>query len=180
MRDGPFRRWLGPAEPSDQAPEALATVRPENHGAIGDGATDDTAAFNAAIDALNRLDAGHLELRPGGTYLIARSLDPVSCPVVQVSGAAAIKVADRAIANDDELYSAQVTLLDFRGPRWIKLKELELESNSNSNSNSTAIGKTRTIRRAAVRSISAPVATGIGTTRWCASRPGMSTPRLRA
>ena len=47
------------------------TYSPEDFGAAGDGATNDTAAFDAAVAALP--EHGVLELKPGATYL----LDPV-------------------------------------------------------------------------------------------------------
>lgn len=51
-----------------------AFVTPESYGAIGDGATDDTAALNAAATAAG--DWGQVFLNPAKTYRITASITP--------------------------------------------------------------------------------------------------------
>ena len=49
------------------------TINVKNYGAVGDGATDDTAAINAAIAAASTKSAKTLYL-PMGVYLISSAL----------------------------------------------------------------------------------------------------------
>lgn len=53
-------------------PDGLATVTVTAFGAKADGTTDDTAAFQKALDSA--ADKGGIVLAPAGTYLIAGSL----------------------------------------------------------------------------------------------------------
>jgi len=46
-----------------------------SYGAVGDGVTDDTAAIQAGIDALEANQGGTLRLDPAKTYLISSALN---------------------------------------------------------------------------------------------------------
>jgi hypothetical protein len=58
--------------------ELRAFVRPEQFGAVGDGATDDTAAINAAHTQALAID-GILSGYPGKTYRVTAALDAWKC-----------------------------------------------------------------------------------------------------
>jgi hypothetical protein len=62
-----------PAAMADQFPAVLATTTVLAHGAKADGTTDDTAAFQAALDAT--APKGGVALVPAGTYRIDGALD---------------------------------------------------------------------------------------------------------
>lgn len=49
---------------------AAEAMRPEDFGAIGDGVTNDTAAFAALSDAINRRGGGTVALERGKTYIV--------------------------------------------------------------------------------------------------------------
>jgi hypothetical protein len=50
------------------------TLRPEDFGALGDGAANDTAAFRRLGAEVNRRGGGVIELRPGRTYIVGSQL----------------------------------------------------------------------------------------------------------
>lgn len=69
------------------AEKAAERISPEDFGAVGDGATDDTDAFNAAIAYMNTLTAGaYLILTPGKNYSLSGSLDPFTASRMFVFG----------------------------------------------------------------------------------------------
>lgn len=88
--------WAASAQssiPSDNSPQSV--VLPSNaniinvtqapYNAVGDGKTDDTAAFQAAIDAASSWSGGEIYV-PNGTYLVSNSLqykDPFARVVIQ-------------------------------------------------------------------------------------------------
>lgn len=55
----------------------VATDTPEAHGAVGDGTTDDTAAVNAAIAAVQAAGGGTVLFTPGKTYRCLGAITPV-------------------------------------------------------------------------------------------------------
>ena len=57
---------------ANPAPEKGDQVNVKTYGAVGDGVTDDTAAFNAALDSLADAGGG-VCLVPRGTYIISAS-----------------------------------------------------------------------------------------------------------
>lgn len=57
------------------APEKSGEVSVKEYGAVGDGATNDTAAFNAALASLAEAGGGRC-LVPKGTYLISANTNP--------------------------------------------------------------------------------------------------------
>src|SRR5688500_7421158 len=74
-----YQKPAGGIPPSDLASSVQATLSKANFslnvkdfGAIGNGSTDDTAAIQAAIDALPA--AGGLIVIPAGTYVVSSSL----------------------------------------------------------------------------------------------------------
>ena len=58
-----------------QAPDKGDQVNVKTYGAVGDGVTNDTAAFNAALTALATAGGGRC-LVPKGTYLISATTNP--------------------------------------------------------------------------------------------------------
>ncbi len=57
------------------APEKGDQVNVKTYGAVGDGVTNDTAAFNAALESLAKAGGGRC-LVPKGTYLISATTNP--------------------------------------------------------------------------------------------------------
>lgn len=53
----------------DASPSNKNTINVQNFGAIGDGSTDDSSAFQKAIDYLNALGGGTLVV-PNNTYMV--------------------------------------------------------------------------------------------------------------
>lgn len=47
-----------------------AALRPEDFGAVGDGRTNDTVAFQRLASAINTLNGGTIALRPNATYVV--------------------------------------------------------------------------------------------------------------
>jgi len=61
------------AEPDDATPVGLVSANVLDHGAKGDAKTDNTAAFQKALDSAS--GKGGIVLVPAGTYLVAGSLN---------------------------------------------------------------------------------------------------------
>ena len=85
-----------------RAEAAKVFVNVKDYGAVGDGTTDDTAAFQAAMDAL-ATTGGTLFLPPGGDYHLLGSVTLVSNIKVLATGATIRKT------------TANTTYVSFRG-----------------------------------------------------------------
>ena len=68
------------ASTASPAPEKGDQVNVKTYGAVGDGVTNDTAAFNAALKSLAEAGGG-MCLVPKGTYLISASGMTCACEV---------------------------------------------------------------------------------------------------
>jgi hypothetical protein len=97
--------WAGYHAGEDAIPEVLVVANVRDFGAVGDGATDDTAAFHAALDATS----GGALLVPEGTYLLTDVLEVVHGDLV-IRGDG----PDRTVLYFDR------SLADIRGerPQW--------------------------------------------------------------
>lgn len=114
--------------------KSAVSIRPEDHGAVGDGTTDDTAAVIAAFAAATALRrpgvAGNLKL-PGATVLLQGrySLATLAAPIIvscNVSGSAGELIAPAAYSgtvllvghetSGSALQSADITLPDVMKP----------------------------------------------------------------
>jgi hypothetical protein len=94
----------------------------EAHGAVGDGATNDAAALQAALNALNRTYGGRIVLQAGKQYLISSTCDiPAdfsSGALVSIEGygaslkttTAGVKILRRMPANQ----AATAAMIDLR------------------------------------------------------------------
>jgi len=90
----------------DQADAGIASVK--DYGAVGDGVTDDTAAINAAIAALNALSFDAL-LFPAGRYIISSALTTITRSRVAVYGQGPRQSFIKQTANANTLTFASST-----------------------------------------------------------------------
>ena len=93
------------------------TYHVANYGAVGDGATDDTAAIAAALVAIRARDAGKvksavLRLTPGANYLVTNSLNMTDIADVTIDGGA---VETRITYADADATAAERVLFDCLG-----------------------------------------------------------------
>jgi hypothetical protein len=72
----------------------VQTISPEDFGAVGDGSTDDQAAFDALNAYLAAHDGGRVTLRPGAVYLAGKQ---TTGGLDYLSGAAIIDAADVSV-----------------------------------------------------------------------------------
>lgn len=88
------------------------------YGAVGDGSTNDTAAINLAIAALNSAGGGVLYF-PHGTYLCSSALTAITVPcVVQGDGAAPISNYMAGTGSNVLQSSATAALFTFSDSGW--------------------------------------------------------------
>ena len=98
-----------------------------DHGAVGNGSTDDTTAFNAAIAALNSAGRGQLYI-PSGVYRITGTLTTITVPAfILGQGIDVTKVACEGVNGFKADYSSGSGHLNFT------VKDLSLQISSNSN-----------------------------------------------
>lgn len=77
---------------SATATPMLDAVRPEDYGAVGDGTTDDTAAFSAAVALGKPIRLGARTYIVNGQWIISRA----SCTILGVPGASVLRRAIQA------------------------------------------------------------------------------------
>jgi hypothetical protein len=106
-------------------PQAQATSLPgianwlnvQDYGAIGDGATDNTSAFNKALTAANSL-GGTTVLVPPGTYLVNGTLEMFSGTVLTGASQTSSIIKQASTAGP---------LLHASGQRYMTISDLQLQ-----------------------------------------------------
>jgi hypothetical protein len=123
-----------PKAPSD-VPTALGRT-PQEYGAVGDGVADDTAAIQAALDAVGAAGGGVVYV-PAGTYLISSDLTIPDKVFLVGAGpqATVIKLADGS--NTDLLKSEDFDTLtgtnESAPPSFVGVMNLRIDGNKTNN-----------------------------------------------
>ena len=117
----------GPAGPSTSD---VISVKDAPYGAVGDGATDDTAAVQAAITAIAASTAGGTLFFPRGTYKITSTLTvPYPSNGFRMRGASPVMQYQSGASK--LLYTAATgSLLTFYSPSNWELADLEFDYNN--------------------------------------------------
>ena len=125
----PDEVWVGPSEPPSSATELWydtdATGTPgggsgggaafdvkEDYGAVGDGAADDTAAIQAAIDAAEAANGG-IVFVPEGAYMVTSTL--MVPPYVAVQGVGKASFAGRPMVGSRFVSDDDIVIMHFMG-----------------------------------------------------------------
>lgn len=119
------------------ATPASPAFTPEAFGAAGDGRSDDFAAFQRMVGAVNAGGGGRVRLRGGSTYLLDRYVVPGNgvadltfdrCDGLIVDGEGAVISARGDFRRDQEATRGLMGLL-FRDCRNVTVRNLELDGN---------------------------------------------------
>lgn len=105
------------------AAKLAETLSAADFGAIGDGSTDDTAALQAALDALKR-QGGVLALTPGAVYRISRGLLLEDAAGFRIEGRDA-----RLVMADGAPVAVHYWLLQLGRCRRFTIADLRLDGN---------------------------------------------------
>ncbi len=106
--------------------------RVENYGAVGDGATDDTAAFQAAIAAVKARTVSAskkavIELKPGANYLVTDSLDLTNIFDVVVDGGT---LETKITYADADATATDRVLFDCLGSGWLTFRNFTVQGDT--------------------------------------------------
>lgn len=107
-------------------PRSIAYTTPEEHGAVGDGITDDTAAINAAFN-----DETTVVFRNGATYLISDSIN-IPDGGNLIGNNATIKLKTGSVIRYNESTDTPVGLLTLTDVSNVKIEGLTIDVNSSS------------------------------------------------
>lgn len=106
--------------------DRLCAVNARDYGALGDGATDDTAGLQAAIDAASAKGGG-IVCVPGGTYMISYPLTMASRVLLRGEGDATVIKAFPATGwGSAHLYHG---MIDLVGVQYAALQDMCLHQN---------------------------------------------------
>jgi hypothetical protein len=100
---------------------AETAINPLRYGAVGDGVADDTAAIQAAVDAIPA--AGGTLYLPAGTYKISAAINLKSNMLVQGAGMQVTQISQTST-------TAHCLSLIGDGPRYVTIQDLMLDGPS--------------------------------------------------
>lgn len=110
-------------------PYAGATMNVRHYGALGDGSTSDTAAFVAALAALNAVGGGTLYC-PAATYILGSKITVPSRVTVQGDGYDATILRAAAGAATPWVNVPGEAMVEFRGVADSRLVDLTIDGNA--------------------------------------------------
>ncbi len=108
-----------------QTPYGQTVFNVKSYGATGDGVTDDTAAFTAAIAAMPSSSNGSIYVPPG-TYIISSPLSFSNKTNCRLFGATVSRVNDNSQASNLKFTAASGNLLTCDGTRSLEVYGLNM------------------------------------------------------